>query len=136
MVDASAGVEIIARTNRGAALRRLIPDGAQQWVPQHFYAEVLAGLRRLTVFDRKLTDAQAAAALTHLQSWHLREAVVRPLLPAAWTYRHNLTAGDAIYVALAEHLGASLLTDDHRLADSPTLPANLIVLRLPVRLLP
>jgi predicted nucleic acid-binding protein len=41
---------------------------------------------------------------------------VAPLIEAAWAYRHNMTAADAIHVALAEHLGADFLTDDHKLA--------------------
>lgn len=43
-----------------------------------------------------------------------------------------LTAADAVYVALAEKLGASLLTDDHRLARSPTFPTSVPVLQLPL----
>jgi predicted nucleic acid-binding protein len=38
------------------------------------------------------------------------------LLPRVWELRNNLTAYDAVYVALAEALGASLLTRDRRLA--------------------
>lgn len=38
---------------------------------------------------------------------------------------------DATYVALAEHLTAKLLTDDHKLANAPTLSVPL--LRLPIR---
>lgn len=37
------------------------------------------------------------------------------LLPRAWELRHNLTIYDAVYVALAEVLEASLLTCDQRL---------------------
>ena len=59
---------------------------------------------------------------------------VAPLVPAAWSYRHNLTAADALYVALAEQLSASLLTDDHRLVQAPTFPSHVPVLRLPARL--
>ncbi len=33
--------------------------------------------------------------------------------------RHNLTANDAMYVALAESLGFPLLTDDGKLAAAP-----------------
>jgi predicted nucleic acid-binding protein len=36
---------------------------------------------------------------------------------------------DAVYVALAEHLGADLLSDDIRLANTPGLPVR--VLHLP-----
>ena len=38
------------------------------------------------------------------------------LLPRVWQLRQNLTAYDAVYVALAEQLSASLVTKDGRLA--------------------
>jgi hypothetical protein len=38
VIDASAGVEIVARTRRGLVLRRLLVPGSELWVPQHFYA--------------------------------------------------------------------------------------------------
>jgi len=41
------------------------------------------------------------------------------LLPRVWELRHNLTAYDAVYVALAEALGAPLVTRDARLAAAP-----------------
>jgi predicted nucleic acid-binding protein len=41
------------------------------------------------------------------------------LLPRVWDLRNNLTAHDAIYVALAEVLDATPLTRDKRLAASP-----------------
>jgi predicted nucleic acid-binding protein len=44
-----------------------------------------------------------------------------------------MTAADALYVALAEHLRADFLTDDHRLADGPTFPKSVNVLRLSIR---
>ncbi len=47
----------------------------------------------------------------------------------AWRRRYNLTF-DATYVALAAHLDADLLTEDHKLANAPTLPVR--VLRLPI----
>ena len=40
------------------------------------------------------------------------------LLPRMWALRDNLTAYDAVYVALAEALGAPLLTRDRRLANA------------------
>jgi len=43
-------------------------------------------------------------------------AVVEPLLPRIWELRHTITAYDATYVALAEALGATLITGDRKLA--------------------
>lgn len=133
VIDASAGVEIVADTRHRQALARLIPAGSDGWVPEHFYAEVLAVLRRRWLVEGKLTESQATAAVSRLTSWHLRRASIAPLATAAWRYRHNLTAADALYISLAEDLDADFLTDDHRLAGAPTLPPWLNVLRLSVR---
>lgn len=38
-----------------------------------------------------------------------------------------------MYVALAEHIGAAVITDDHRLLSAPTFPTSVNVLQLPMR---
>jgi predicted nucleic acid-binding protein len=43
----------------------------------------------------------------------------RHLWPRAWELRCNLSPSDAIYVALAKQLGATLLTADARAARAP-----------------
>ncbi len=130
VVDASAGAEIVTGTRRGQALIELIPTGAEAWVPEHFYAEVLAFIRRQTLTNT-ITEAKAAAAVSDLSQWPLRRASVAPLVSGAWAYRHNMTAADAIYVVLADHLHADFLTDDHNLVDGPTFPPTINVLRIP-----
>lgn len=40
-------------------------------------------------------------------------------LPRIWELRNNLTPYDAAYVALAEALGATLVTCDANIADAP-----------------
>jgi len=132
VIDASAGVEIVADTRRGRALARLVPADTEGWVPEHFYAEVLAVLRRRFLVEGKITEAEATAAVNRLGTWHLRRASVAPLIGAAWSYRHNMTAADGLYVALAQDLGADFLTDDLRLVEAPTFPRELNVLRLSV----
>ena len=42
-----------------------------------------------------------------------------PFLDRVWELRHNLTAYDAWYVALAESLGTDLVTADARLVAAP-----------------
>jgi predicted nucleic acid-binding protein len=56
-------------------------------------------------------DAMAAFPLTRYPH--------RGLLPRVWALRDNLTAYDAVYVALAEALDAPLVTRDRRLAAGP-----------------
>ena len=45
-------------------------------------------------------------------------------LPHIWRLRHNLSAYDAAYVALAEKLGATLITRDARLSSASARGVN------------
>ena len=47
--------------------------------------------------------------------------------PRAWELRNNLTPYDAVYVALAEVLDATLVTTDARIARAPGLRAEVDV---------
>lgn len=47
----------------------------------------------------------------------------------AFELRANVTAYDATYVALAEHLGCVLLTADRRLAAAPTITCTVDIVR-------
>lgn len=130
VIDASAGAEIVTDTRRGMALLRLLPQDADPWVPEHFYAEVLALIRRKTIVTHALDEGQGREAAERLSAWRLRRASLRPLLRNAWSYRHNMTAADALYVVLAEQLSAHFLTDDDNLVEAPTFPRAVNVLRL------
>jgi predicted nucleic acid-binding protein len=63
-----------------------------------------------------LTDLRARQALRNLAALGLNLHAHGPLVPRAWALRANLSAYDAMYVALAEGLRAPLLTLDARLA--------------------
>jgi predicted nucleic acid-binding protein len=128
VIDASVGVELVADTVRGRALRALLPQDAVPWVPETFFVEVGSVLRRWDL-NAILTPDQIGEALSQLRVWPLRIVQVRALFADAWRLRNNFTFADATYVALAEHLSAQLLTDDHNLANAPTL--SVPVLRLP-----
>jgi predicted nucleic acid-binding protein len=52
VIDASAGVEILAHTTHGRRLARLLPTDAVGWVPEHFYVEVAGVVRHQTVVTR------------------------------------------------------------------------------------
>ena len=58
-------------------------------------------------------------ALTDLVDFPLRRYPHDFLVPRVWELRNNLTAHDAVYVALAEALDAPLLTRDRRVAAAP-----------------
>jgi predicted nucleic acid-binding protein len=92
-------------------------------VPELFYVECGAVLRRWDL-NAILAPTQITTALEQLMAWPLRVAQMRVLFSDAWGLRANLTFPHAVYVALAEHLGADLLTDDHKLAGAPNLPVR------------
>ena len=124
VIDASAAVEIITRTETGVRLQGLIPDGAAPWVPDGLFdAEVLAVLRRWELRSI-MSPADVAGAFHRFASWRLRRAGVTTLTAEAWTMRHNVTFTDACYVALARRLDAPILTTDARLAAAPDLPVK------------
>ena len=130
VVDASAGVEIAAETTTGKALRRLLPPSAELWVPEHFFAECGAVLRKWGNGDL-LSAEQLDVAVSRLLRLPVQRAQLRELFRDAWARRHNLTFGDALYVALAVDIGASLLTGDHRLAAAPAMPVPVLHLSRP-----
>ena len=125
VIDASAGVELAADTSRGRSLRAVLPTDAVPWVPEVFFVECGAVLRRWDL-NRVLTSREITTAVDQLLVWPLRIAQVRPLFRDAWGRRANVSFPDAVYVALAAHLGAALLTDDHRLANAPRLPVPVL----------
>jgi predicted nucleic acid-binding protein len=125
VLDASAGVELALQTPIGRQLQAKLPSGATTWVPDHYYAEVPAVLRRDEINGR-FSPARIQVALDRLLSAPIRRISVKPLVPEAWRLRHNLTVADALYVVVAEHLGAELVTTDLRLANAPGLPVATI----------
>lgn len=128
VIDASAGVELAADTLRGRAVRALLPADALPWVTGVFFVECGAVLRWWDL-NRPLTRAQIDQAIDALLGWPLRITQVRGLFADAWRLRANVPFADAVYVALAGHLGADLLSDDRRLANTPGVSVR--VLHLP-----
>lgn len=125
VIDASAAVEILLKTSKGEALKAKFPPQAIEWVPEVYFVEVGAVLRRAELAGH-ITAARATAALSRLLVAPTRRVQVRPLLGEAWTLRHNLTVPDALYVVLARHIGAPLVTADIKLANVPTLDITVI----------
>jgi predicted nucleic acid-binding protein len=84
--------------------------------PELVEPETLNALRRL-VLAGHLADERATAAAAALADTRLIRYPHAPLRARVWDLRHNLTAYDATYLALAEALDDSvLLTGDGGLA--------------------
>lgn len=124
VVDASAAVELVARTALGHHVATIVRQHTALWVPDGLFdVEVHAVLRRWDLRSVLAPD-QVAASRLRLTSLRLRRAAVSNLTERAWQLRSNITFSDACYVTLAEALGCPLLTADLRLASAPNLPVR------------
>jgi predicted nucleic acid-binding protein len=86
--------------------------------PELIEPETLNALRRL-VQAGNVSDERAGDAVSDLANTRLIRYPHAPLRARVWDLRHNLTAYDATYLALAEALGdAVMLTADRGLATS------------------
>lgn len=103
--------------------------------PDILVFEVLAVLRRETLRGN-LPEARAAGAVEDLGELPLALFPCLPLRQRAWSLRHNLTAADALFVALAEYLDEPLATKDGALAAEVSKHATTDVLALHVRAIP
>ena len=126
VLDASAGVELLLNTTRAHTLSAKFPEAAEWWVPEHFFVEVAGALRRAAL-NGNATSERVGHAFSMLERAVVRRAQVRPLLTDAWARRSTITVADALYVVLADHIGATLVTADERLARSPGLTISTIV---------
>lgn len=127
IVDASALYEVIVGSPKAAVIRsRMLGDGDLH-APHLIDAEVLSVIQRH--HQRGLLDATAARqSVVDLALWPARRWDHRRLLERCWDLRANVRGYDALYVALAESLGGTLLTCDLRLARAtgPTCPIDVV----------
>ncbi len=123
VVDASIIVELLANDLDPARL-----GDEELAVPHLIDSEVTNVLRRL-VAQGLLTEAQGASALDGFTQLTLTRYPADWLRPRMWALRHNVSAYDATYVALAEMLDATaLLTADARLANAPGITCQIDVI--------
>jgi predicted nucleic acid-binding protein len=129
VLDASALLELVLGTERGRTIAKRIADPSLGLhVPHLADVEVAQALRRY-VREGAVESGSAEAALEDLRSLDLERHSHEPLLERVWALRENLTAYDAVYVALAEALDTTVLTCDGRLARAPGLSRRIELVR-------
>ncbi len=115
VVDASAIIEVLLNTPTGGALRQhLFVARETLHVPHLTDVEVSQVLRRYSI-TKILDKERANAAFDDYAAMPLTRYPHSVLLPRVWELRHNLTAYDAVYIALAEALPATFVTCDRAL---------------------
>jgi len=118
VVDASALLEVLLRTSAAKAVEdRLFGLRETLHAPHLVDLEVAQVIRRYAAANQ-IDGERGRAALVNLADFPIQRYPHSILLRRIWDLRSNLTAYDAAYVALAEALGAPLLTRDRRLASA------------------
>jgi predicted nucleic acid-binding protein len=118
LLDTSAALAALLARDAPTRLVELLSEDGDLHAPHLIDVEVLHALRRLVktgavALDRAIDARTDFAELALTRYPHLE------LSDRMWDLRHNLTAYDAAFVALAETLGVPLVTCDARLASAP-----------------
>ncbi|MGH9311130.1 MAG: type II toxin-antitoxin system VapC family toxin [Vicinamibacterales bacterium] len=119
VVDASALLEFLLQTSLGARVEaRLFGEEDELHAPHLLDVEIAQGLRRL-VRTGEVSSGRAEEAIADLTDLDLHRHAHLDLLDRAWKLRDNISAYDAVYVALAEAIEAPIVTCDGPLAKAP-----------------
>jgi predicted nucleic acid-binding protein len=127
VVDASCLFEVVADTDAAEPIRARMAADPDLAAPHLIDAEVLSAIRRLHL-GGALDATSAAQAVDDLADWPGERYGHRSLLERAWELRATVRSCDALYVALAEALDATLVTADARLsrARGPRCPVEIV----------
>jgi predicted nucleic acid-binding protein len=116
VVDASVVIEVLLRTPAANGVERSRFAPGQTLHAPHLLDIAVAQVIGKYAARAEIDGARGRVALADLAAFRMQIYPHDFLLPRTWELRNNITAYDAVYLALAEALDAVLLTRDHRLA--------------------
>ena len=115
VLDASVVVELLTNGAMADSLRRDLAGRDDSIIVPHLLdIEVISAIRRL-VAGRRVDSYRSEQLLGELAELPAERYAHTPLLERIWELRHNFTAYDAAYIALAEATNSVLYTSDEKL---------------------
>jgi predicted nucleic acid-binding protein len=120
VVDCSIIIRLLSNRRGDDLIRQRLARTVH--APALIDAEVSSVVRGLTITTKvnvRIGPDRAALMLADYAGLRIVRHPMQPLQARVFELRHNFTAYDAMYVALAERLGLPLLTDDAKFAGTP-----------------
>lgn len=111
VLDTSAVVDFLLGVGVAERVEEMMATEGEAAAPDLLVFEVLAVLRRHAL-SGALSEERAAGAVSDLGDLSIALFPSLALRERAWELRANLTAADALFVALAERVGEPLATKD------------------------
>lgn len=116
ILDASVVVELLIHGPLSEVLRRDLAESGDAFsAPCLLDVEVVSALRNLVAGGR-VDSYRSNQLLQDLSMLPVERYPHGPLLERVWQLRHNFTAYDGVYIALAEQIDGVLYTADEKLA--------------------
>lgn len=115
VLDTSGAIDFLLGDGAAQQVGALLEREGELAAPELLVFEVLAVLRRHALRGTMPAE-RARAALDDLADLSVELYPALPLRSRAWELRDNLTAADALFVALAEQLDEPFATKDRGLA--------------------
>lgn len=128
VIDASALVDALINPSSFPNVESALADPSNPILAPHLIdLEVVQALRRL-VSKGEVAPFVASRILAQLANLPIARISHTYFLDRVWALQANMTAYDAVYIAIAEAFHASLLTRDRKMAGVPGHTARIKVI--------
>jgi predicted nucleic acid-binding protein len=122
VLDASVVVELLTNGPLADSIESDLARRDDSFIAPHLLdVEVVSALRSL-VLGRRVDPHWIGQLLASLAALPVERYGHTPLLGRMWELRHNFTAYDAAYIALAEETGSVLYTSDEKMSKGHRAP--------------
>ncbi len=114
VLDASSAVDLLLDIKPySVRLRQILRRHERSLAAPHLLDVEVAQVLRRFVLAQSISPDRAREALSDLTALPIQRFPHLPFLGRAFDFHPNLTIYDALYLALSEALGATLVTRDH-----------------------